>query len=134
ALRSKPGEVPHDAVWITDDAVRPARERSSLGRVAPAVNRALGIGPWATVLRMHLGQISDRSLVGMVDDVLDVLIGFFLGRATDDADGRPHLNFAPVRARESLRLRDASGTRLRRLDRIEVHVRVTDREPAAGLG
>src|SRR5439155_5555411 len=46
----------------------------------------------------------------------------------------PHLNLAPVRARESLRLCDASGTPLRRLDGIEVHVGVTDREPAARLG
>ena len=83
---------------------------------------------------MHLGQVPDRAPVGVVDDVLDVVVGFFLGGAADDADGRPHLNRAPVRACESLRLRDTRGARLRRLDRIEVHVGVSNREQATGLG
>ena len=83
---------------------------------------------------MHFSQISDRPPVGVVDDVLKVVIGLFLGGPADDADGSPHLDVAAVLACQSLCLGDAASAGLRRVDSVEVHIRVSDREPASGLG
>src|SRR2546427_5675052 len=83
---------------------------------------------------MHLGEISDRSPVGVVEDILEVVIGLLLGGTADDAHGRPHLDVATALTRESLGLGDAPGTGLWCFDRVEMHVRVADGELASGLG
>src|SRR6266446_1484558 len=83
---------------------------------------------------MHLGEISDRSPVGVVEDILKVVIGLLLGGTADDAHGRPHLDVATALTRQSLGLGDAPGTGLWCFDRVEMHIRVADGEPASGLG
>src|SRR2546425_5429691 len=83
---------------------------------------------------MHLGEISDRSPVGVVEDILEVVIGLLLGGTADDAHGRPHLDVATALTRQSLGLGDAPGTGLWCFDRVEMHVRVADGELASGLG
>src|SRR5438552_8638694 len=83
---------------------------------------------------MHLGEISDRAPVGVVEDILEVVIGLLLGGTADDAHGRPHLDGATALTRQSLGLGDAPGTGLWCFDRVEMHVRVADGELASGLG
>src|SRR5436309_2158949 len=83
---------------------------------------------------MHLGEISDRSPVGVVDNILEIIIGLLLGGTADDAHGRPHLDVATTLTRQSLGLGDAAGTGLWCFDRVEMHIRVVDGEPASGLG
>src|SRR2546426_958931 len=83
---------------------------------------------------MHLGEISDRSPVGVVEDILKVVIGLLLGGTADDAHGRPHLDVATALTRQSLGLGDAPGTGLWCFDRVEMHIRVADGELASGLG
>ena len=86
----------------------------------------------AGVARVHVGEISQRSPVGVVDDVLDVVLGFLLGRSADNANRRPDLDVAAALTRQSLGLRDALDTGLGRVHAIEVHIRVADGELAAG--
>ena len=64
----------------------------------------------AGVALVHVGEISQCSPVGVVDDVLDIVIGFLLGRAADDDYGRPDLDDAPTLTRQALGLRDALDT------------------------
>src|SRR3989442_7767212 len=80
---------------------------------------------------MHLGEISDRSPVGVVEDILEVVIGLLLGGTADDAHGRPHLDGATALTRQSLGLGDAPGTGLWCFDRVEMHIRVADGELAS---
>ena len=127
-------ELPHDRVGITHDAVRPTREGPPRDRVVGAVHEALRIRRLAPFLRVQVGQIADRSPVGVIDDVLEVVVGLPLSRAADDADRRPHLDVAAALARQSLGLGDTGGAGLRSLHRVEVQVRVADRERAPRLG
>src|SRR5439155_17640269 len=75
-----------------------------------------------------------RSPVSVVDNALDIGIGFLLSRAADDANGRPDLDVATTLTRQALRLRDALDTGFGRVHAIEVHIRVTDGKLAAGRG
>src|SRR4030095_13368421 len=86
-----------------------------------AVREPLRIRRLAPFLRVQVGQISDRSPVGVIDDVLEVVVGLPLGRATDDADRRPHLNLPTPRPRQSLGLGDAGGAGFPRLPHVQAH-------------
>ena len=129
----QPGEFLGDSVWSTNDTVGAACQGPPLYRVCAATpQQALRVGPRAGIALVHVGEISQRSPVGVIDDVLDVVIGFLLGRSADDANGRPDLDVAPTLTRQPFRLSDALNTGLGCVDAIEVHVRVTDRELASG--
>ena len=129
--RPEPGELPHDRVGITDDTVGTPRERSARERIVRAVHEALGIGGRAAVLPLHLGQVSDRAEIRVVDDVSEIVVRILLRGPADDAHRRPHLDVAAALACQPLRLRDPIDARLGDVDRVEVHVRVTDRECAS---
>jgi hypothetical protein len=73
--RPKSRELPDNSIRITHDAIRPARQRSSRERIVRAVDQALGIVFSAALLRMHIGQMVDRAPVGVIDDVLQIVIG-----------------------------------------------------------
>src|SRR5215510_4719188 len=78
--------------------------------------------------------MSDRAPIGALDDVLEIVVGFFLRGATDDADRRPYLDVAAALEGQALGLGDARGAGFGSLHRVEVHVRVADGEPASRLG
>src|SRR5207248_11350750 len=102
-----------DHIWITSDTVGTARQGASLRRVgAAAAQQSLRVGTRAGVALVHVGEIAQSSPVGVVDDVLNVIIGFLPSWSADDAHGRPALDGATTLMRQALCLRNALDTGL----------------------
>src|SRR5262245_5527377 len=109
--RVQSGEFPGYSVRITNRTVGSTRQDTPLNAVGAATSQyALRVGACAGVARVGLGQIAYSAPIGVVDDVLHVVIGFLLGRAADNAHGRPELDVATVLTRQALGLCDALDT------------------------
>src|SRR5438093_663692 len=70
----------------------------------------------------------------MINNITKIIIGLILNKTTDNTHQYPHLNLTATLTHQSFNLNNTHGTNLQDLHRIEVHVRMEDREPASHLG
>jgi hypothetical protein len=129
----EPDKLLGDRVRIPNSTVGPARQYPALNLTcATAPEHALRVGATLSVARMHIVEISQRSPIGVVDNVSYVVLGFLQGGPTDNAYRRPDLDSAPLFTRQTLRLSNALTAILGCVDPIEVQVRVADGEATTG--
>jgi hypothetical protein len=119
----QPGEIAHNRIRIPNRTISPACQDAPLYLVcAVAPQQALRVGARAGVACVQVGQMPDGSPVSVIHDVLDVVIGFLLGGAADNANRRPNLDLATVFTRQALGLRNTRTTGFGRVDTIKVHI------------